>query len=77
MAALTPVTSSQIHAVGYDEPTKTLTVQFKSKGGPGSTYTYSGVPAEVHQGLMGAESKGKFFGERIKKAGFKYAKGGK
>lgn len=71
---LQPVVSSQIAAIGYDQATKILAVQFKGKNGPGTIYTYADVPPEVHHGLMNAESKGKFFGERIKKAGFKYAK---
>jgi len=64
-----PVESSQIHSIGYDEPTKTLRIQFKnSKGEPGSLYSYANVPPELHVNFMAAESKGKFFGANIKTA---------
>lgn len=63
---LTPVNSSQLAAVGYDPAGRTLAIQFKGKGGAGSTYHYAEVPAEVHAGLMSAESCGKFFGASIK-----------
>jgi hypothetical protein len=64
--ALTPVQSSQIHAVGYDAGSRTLRIQFKSAGGPGSTYDYPGVPADKHADFLKAESVGKFFGAHIK-----------
>lgn len=59
---LTPVTSSQIEAVGYDEASKTLAVQFKK----GSVYHYANVPAEIYQSFSKAESLGRFFGTNIK-----------
>lgn len=63
---LQPVTSSQIHAVGYDPASQTLAIQFKSKNGPGSVYHYADVPPEQHAALVGAESIGKHFGQNIK-----------
>lgn len=56
------VRSSNLRAVGYDEATATLEVQFHS----GSVYAYRGVPPDVHAGLMGASSKGSYFDWRIK-----------
>lgn len=62
--ALTPVTSNQVAAVGYDAETKTLAVTFTR--GPGSIYHYPDVQPETHAAFIGAESIGKFFGEHIK-----------
>ena len=56
MAKLVPVESSMIQAVGYDLKTCILEVIFNS----GQTYCYEGVPPEVHQELMAADSKGRY-----------------
>lgn len=56
MKNLTIVESSMIHAVGYDAETQTLEVVFNS----GRTYFYEGVSQEVYDGLMAAESKGRY-----------------
>lgn len=69
---LTPVESSQIHAIGYDEAQRKLAVQFKGKTGPGSLYHYDNVPPELHQEFMAADSKGRFFKEKIKPATEQY-----
>jgi len=53
---LTTVESSMIHAVGYDPKTQTLEVVFNS----GQTYRYEDVPPEEYEGLMAAESKGRY-----------------
>lgn len=58
---LTPVKSSNIKAVGYDASTKTLAVEF-----PGGVYHFNDVPADVHAGLVGAESVGKYFASNIR-----------
>jgi hypothetical protein len=58
----TAVTSSNIASVGYDEPSLTLEVTFKS----GETYAYSRVPAAEHTALMAAESHGKYLNAYIK-----------
>lgn len=66
------VDSSQISEVGYDEETSTLGIRFKltrkqaEAGQPGSEYYYANVSSELHAGLVGAISVGKFFGEHIK-----------
>jgi hypothetical protein len=64
----TPVKSSNVESVGYDEETKTLEVQFK---GSHKVYQYSGVESQTHADLMGAESIGKFVHQNIVKGGFK------
>lgn len=63
-----PCRSSQIQAFGYDADTKTLAIRFAgNKTNPdGTVYTYSNVPADVYAEFEAAESKGQFFGQRIK-----------
>jgi hypothetical protein len=58
---LTPVESSMIHAVGYDDETQTLEVIFNS----GRIYRYEDVPPEEYEGLMNAESKGRYMRANI------------
>lgn len=64
----TVVDSSQIESIGHDAPSKTLAVVFRKKSGPGSLYYYDGVPENVYNDFLKAESKGKFFGAHIKGA---------
>ena len=59
---LTPVKSSLIAAVGYDEAQKELTVEFKK----GDTYGYKPVPHAVYTAMLEAISVGKFFLRNIK-----------
>ena len=61
---MTPVSSSQLKAIGYDPATKALACQFVH--GPGHLYVYPNVEPKVHAEFMAAKSIGKFFGERIK-----------
>lgn len=62
---MTPVQSSNIAAVSYDEGTAQLYVRFVSSG---ATYRYDGVPPGVHEDLMSAGSVGSFFAQHIKDA---------
>jgi hypothetical protein len=57
-----PVISSNIVAIGYDEPTRVLDVQFKN----GDTYSYDDVPLEVWSGFQSAVSVGKYFFNNVK-----------
>jgi hypothetical protein len=57
-----PVTSSSISALGHDAGADELHVQFKN----GTRYVYSGVSAEKHASLLGAESISKHFGAHIR-----------
>jgi hypothetical protein len=59
---LIEVESSLIYAIGYDVGTKVLEVVLKNE----QTYQYDGVPPEVYEMFMRAESKGKFFGENVR-----------
>lgn len=59
---LKPVKSSNIEAVGYDEETQELQVQFKG----GSIYAYDSVPSTEHDELINAKSIGGHFHKAIK-----------
>jgi hypothetical protein len=62
MMDLTPVESSLIAAIGYDEAQKELTIEFK-KGG---TYTYKSIPHAVYTAMQEAVSAGSFFLRNVK-----------
>ena len=57
---LTPVESSQIDAVGWENGK--LFVKFRR----GGMYVYSDVSYGLFQELMASDSKGKFLGQEIK-----------
>jgi len=58
---LTPVESSHIEAIGYED--SVLTISFLN----GSIYEYYDVPERVFRELMAAPSKGIYLKEHIKK----------
>jgi len=58
----TAVESTSIALVGYDDESRTLEIQFVH----GGVYQYGSVPAEVHDRLLAAGSKGAFFREEIR-----------
>lgn len=58
----TPVSSSNIKEIGYDDISSTLEVEFIS----GAVYQYFGVPQILHSRLMQASSKGQFLNDNIK-----------
>lgn len=61
----TPVeNSSQIKAVGYDEASETLAVEFVDT--PGRTYHYHGFKRGTWDAFQDAPSKGSFFYNHIK-----------
>ena len=57
-----PVKSSNIAEIGHDPSTNTMRVKFHG----GATYEYSGVSAEKHQALIGAQSIGSHFTRHIR-----------
>lgn len=59
---MTPVRSSNIRAIGYDEETATLVVQFLD----GSVYNYYEVDEEVYHQMLIAPSKGKFLWREVR-----------
>ena len=63
------VTSSNIASIGYDEATSTLEVEFLNSG----MYHYYDVPYNEYQGLMQAESHGKYLVANIK-GRYRYSK---
>jgi hypothetical protein len=56
------VESTTLATVAYDETRKLLQLEFCSQ----AVYLYSGVPAAVHQALLGAPSKGRYFNQMIR-----------
>jgi hypothetical protein len=56
------VESSVIRSVGYDRATATLEIEFHTD----KVYRYFAVPRAVYEGLIGAESVGAFFNEKIR-----------
>ena len=56
------VDSSNLHAVDYEPWNGTLTITFRS----GSVYEYYGVPAPVCDGLLAADSPGRYHHAHIK-----------
>jgi len=60
-----PVESSTLVSVGYDSTSATLEIEFRT-----GIYQYFGVPSEIHEGLMSAGSKGSYFTEFVRKAGY-------
>ncbi len=56
-----PVNSEKIKAVGYDERTGTLEVEFRD----GSVKQYAHVSREIQRKLMSASSIGSFFSDNI------------
>lgn len=60
----TPVASSLVASVGYVPEYKVLEIEFQD----GRSYQYFGVPERIYKGLMAAESRGRYFNERIRDA---------
>ena len=59
-----PVSSSNVASVGYDDETGELEVEFSN----GATYRLSGVPADVASSLRGSPSPGSYYANNIKGA---------
>lgn len=57
-----PLNSSNIHSVAYDPATQTMEVKFHG----GGHYRYFDVSPKTHEGLLNAESAGKFFGAHVR-----------
>jgi hypothetical protein len=57
------VDSTSINAVGYDEATNELYVEFVGRD---ETYVYFAVAPRVHREFLAAESKGGYFNRRIR-----------
>lgn len=59
---MTPIDSSNLFQIGYDEPTQELYVEFQDN----RTYVYSAVSESTFQEFMDADSKGSYFNREIK-----------
>jgi hypothetical protein len=57
-----PVDSSTMKSVGYEAASRILEIEFDS----GAVYQYLGVPARIHEQLLEAESKGRYFNSEIR-----------
>lgn len=58
----TPVASSSIRSVGYEDEESALEIEFQS----GGVYRYADVPDEVYRGLLSASSHGRYFHDEIR-----------
>ena len=56
------VESTTMKSVGYESKRQILEIEFQS----GEVYQYLDVPKMVHQGLLRAGSKGKYFNGEIR-----------
>lgn len=56
------VDSTTLRSVGYERRSEVLELEFSS----GALYQYFEVPEEEHQGLLSAESKGRYFSLHIR-----------
>lgn len=65
-----PVKSSSVRSAGFDPTTGRLEVEFAR----GTLYSYKGVSQEMYDGLMAAESAGKFYAQHIR-GKYDYSKG--
>jgi hypothetical protein len=59
---ITAVESITLTTVSYDDALGMLQLEFRSQ----AVYQYFGVPAPVHEGLLGAPSKGRYFNQVIR-----------
>ena len=59
---MNPCQSSNIAALGYDEPEQTLAVQFTN----GTLFHYSNVPPETYKAMTEAKSVGSYFSFAIR-----------
>jgi KTSC domain-containing protein len=59
---VTTVQSTTLTTVIYDEAREVLQLEFRSR----ALYQYWGVPRRVHEALLGAPSKGRYFNQAIR-----------
>lgn len=59
---MTPVDSSNIESIGYDEDNTTVYVRFLNN----SVYTYKGVPSHEYENLLNAPSVGSYLHRNFK-----------
>jgi hypothetical protein len=59
---ITAVESTTLAAVAYHDDQRLLELEFRSR----AVYQYFGVPAAVHEALLQAPSKGRYFNRAIR-----------
>ena len=59
---ITVVVSTTLSTIAYDGMRNLLELEFRSR----AVYRYFGVPATVHEALLGAASKGSYFNQAIR-----------
>jgi len=59
---VTTVSSTTLATVVYDEAREVMQLEFRRR----AIYQYGGVPRAVHEALLGAPSKGRFFNRAIR-----------
>jgi hypothetical protein len=64
------VSSSAIASIGYEKSSSTLEIEFIT----GTVYQYENVPENVYQGLITASSKGLYFDQHVRDAGYSYTR---
>lgn len=62
---MSPVKSSNVESVGYDQPTQTMYVKFRAEPQP---YVYEAVPSEVHAAMLKSSSIGSYIHTHVKSA---------
>ena len=67
-SAAVPVNSTLLASMSYEAGAALLQLEFRD----GSLYRYFGVPADIYEGLLAANSKGVYFNRRIR-GSFQYA----
>jgi hypothetical protein len=58
----TPVASSSIRSIGYDEDDEVLEVEFES----GGVYRYADVARDTYEAFLSARSHGSYFHENVR-----------
>jgi hypothetical protein len=58
----TPVSSSNLSSVGYDQQDRILEIEFND----GGIYQYHDVPPSIYEELMNASSHGSYFHSNIR-----------
>jgi hypothetical protein len=66
---VTAIQSTTLATVVYDEAREVLQLEFVS----GAIYQYFGVPGAVHEALLSAPSKGRYFNQAIR-GGFPFCR---
>lgn len=66
---ITAVESTTLAIIAYDESRELLQLEFRNR----AVYRYFSVPGRVHEGLLRAASRGRYFNAEIR-GRFRYAR---